>query len=381
VDTRTHADPRRTVNTRRTSAPGRPAVRLAALGAGLAATALALTACSGGAAAGGDDSASGPIVIASWGGDFSQAMRDTIAAPFTEETGIEVEVVDATDHLTQIRSMEQAGNVEWDILDSMSLSSSAEFAELGLLQEWPEDVRDMLLDEYGEDNVTDTSYAWSGYGHVIFCNEDAVEACPTTIEELFDTAAFPGRRAMPPSSDYTLPAILAAAGGTPRDEVFADDETPEHLRQTLETISDSVSMWWANGDMAVQAIRQGEVDMGIALSGDIYKLIDEGMNLSISWDGVYIVGATSVLADAPHSEAAMQFVEWVSQNPEAQAAWSEAVRFTVPHPEAVDFLPAELAEQMPTYPENYDQLMKQDVQWYVDNRDAIDRELQTVIAG
>jgi putative spermidine/putrescine transport system substrate-binding protein len=355
-------------------------VRPAALGAGLVATALALAACSGGAA-GTEESSSGPIVIASWGGDFSQAMRDAIATPFTEETGIEVEVVDATDHLTQVRSMEQAGNVEWDILDSMALSASAEFAALDLLEEWPEDLYDDLVATYGEENVTDTTYAWSGYGHVIFCNQDAVEACPTTIEELFDTEAFPGRRAMPPASEYTLAAILAAAGGTERGEVFADDETPAHLRETLETISDSVSMWWANGDMAVQGIRQGEADMGIALSGDVYRLIDEGMNLSISWDGVYIVGATSVLADAPHKEEALEFVEWVSQNPEAQAAWSEAVRFTVPHPEAVDFLPTELAEQMPTYPENYDQLMKQDVEWFVANREEIDRELQTVIAG
>ena len=41
------------------------------------------------------EEASGPIVVAGWGGRFTEASRTYLAEPFTQETGIEVQFVDA----------------------------------------------------------------------------------------------------------------------------------------------------------------------------------------------------------------------------------------------------------------------------------------------
>jgi spermidine/putrescine-binding protein len=342
-------------------------------------SAVALTSCGSDsdAAQGGD---SGPLVIASWGGAFSEATR-ALAEEFTADTGVEVEVLDAGDHVSTVQSMAEAGTTEWDMLDSMALADSAQLESEGLLAHWPTDVDSELVEKYGQDNVTDYGYAWSGYGFVVVCNKDAVAACPTNFTELFDTEKFPGRRMLPTQTEYTLAAATAVASGIPADEVFPDDTDVDALASTLKGISDDVSVWWTAGDQQNQALQQGEADMGIMASGRAYQLVDEGMNLQVSWNGVSIVGSTNVLENAPHKDEAFQFTTWVADHPAAQAKWMEAMGYTTPSVEALDSVPAELKERLSTNPSNSAGLMQQDIDWWLANKDAVDRAFAPVITG
>ena len=36
-----------------------------------------------------------PLVVATWGGAYTDAFREAFADPFSEETGVEVQIVDA----------------------------------------------------------------------------------------------------------------------------------------------------------------------------------------------------------------------------------------------------------------------------------------------
>ncbi|MER3486505.1 MAG: hypothetical protein C4345_11585, partial [Chloroflexota bacterium] len=61
------------------------------------------------------------MIIAGWGGRFTQASRTYLAEPWSAETGIEVQFVDApSEQLARILAQRDAGKIEWDLVDSAS---------------------------------------------------------------------------------------------------------------------------------------------------------------------------------------------------------------------------------------------------------------------
>ena len=363
-------------------------LRATGLGA-LVISALVLSACSGPtepattSSAEGGGTPEGPLVIASWGGAYSQATRDHIAAAFTEDTGIEVEVLDTGNHVATVQQMAEAGSTEWDIIEGESWVDAIFMHEQGLLAELPEDLHTELVEAYGPENVTPYGWSWSGYGAAIVCNRETVEVCPETIEELFDTEAFPGKRMLPgdPSGFNALVTALAVATGSPRDALFDEDTDIQVFADELASVKDSVSVWTTAGDQQNQAMLQGQADMGIMWSGRAFQLVDEGMDLQISWDGAYMVGLSVVPEDAPHKEAAWAFASWLAENPEHQANWAAAMNYTVSSPDIFDYLEPEVAERLATYPENYEQLVLQDFEWHAAHKAELDQAFLGVIQG
>lgn len=352
---------------------------------GLAA-ALTLVGCSSApeaeAESSGEATPEGPLVIASWGGAFSEATRE-LAAQFTADTGIEVEVLDTGSHVATVQQMSDSGTTEWDLLDGMAIQDGYFMDQAGLLEHWDADTKAHLVEQYGADNVTDYDFAWSGYGMVIVCNADAVAKCPTTIEEFYDVENFPGNRMLPgdPGFFNSLVHSLAVATGSDRDDLFEEDEGVERIAEGLRQVAPSTTVWYASGDAQNQAILQGEADMGIMASGRAYAVQDEGVNLQISWDGVYLIGSSVVLKDAPHKEAAIAYVNWLADNPEAQAGWSEALGYTVPHKDALEYIDPATAERLATYPANFAGLVRQDFVWHSKNKQEVDQTFLDIIAG
>src|SRR3712207_7027466 len=58
------------------------------------------------------------MVVATWGGAYTDAFREAFAAPFSEETGVEVQIVDAPGgYNAMLEAQAAAGNVTWDLID------------------------------------------------------------------------------------------------------------------------------------------------------------------------------------------------------------------------------------------------------------------------
>src|SRR5699024_2565938 len=145
---------------------------------------------------------------ASWGDPFTSATQEHLVEPFMEETGYDVQIVDAPGKfVSNLEAQNQAGNVEWDLLDSTSGPDAYIASERGLIADMPDDMHSRLLDVLPEDAVTDFGITWSILGYITACNPDAVEACPSDMQELFDTEAFPGSR----TSITTSPLVNLSA--------------------------------------------------------------------------------------------------------------------------------------------------------------------------
>jgi putative spermidine/putrescine transport system substrate-binding protein len=353
-------------------------VRLAAVAA-VAGLALAGCASGGGdadstAAAGGDQK----LVIASWGGAFTEATKTNLAEPFTAETGIEVEIVDAPGtQVTQMQQMVDSGDVQWDILDSLGAADAFYMYQEGLVQDLPEELHTDFVDVLGEGKVSDFGFTFANLGYVVACT-DAVAECPDTLEGFFDPAAFPGNREIPGEYYSQLAASLVAASG---QDSLADDIDLDAAIAQLEQVAPATTVWYTSGDQQEQVLRQGEADMGLIYSGRAQNLVDEGLPITVNWAGIYDPGYTAIATDAPHQDAAEQFMTWVADNPEAQAGFAEDMAYGVPSPEALALLDPEVAKTLADYPENFDKLTQQNFAWYLANKDEIDSAIRTVVQG
>lgn len=346
----------------------------------LAATLTLLVACSSPAAEPGgasstEESGDDTLVIASWGGRFTETTQEFLATPFEEETGIDVQIVDVPGtQVTQLQAQREAGQMQWDVMDSLGAGDAFVLAGDGLLEPLADDQSDTYVDALGEDKVSDFGFTYANLGYIIVC-ADTVQRCPTTIPEYFDVEAFPGDRAFPGTSPGPTTSILAEALGV---ELPQDVDT---LLEPLRQLKPNVKVFYTSGDQQEQLIRQGEVDMIIMYSGRAFSVQDGGTPLTINWAGTYDPGYTAAVVDAPHPEAAREFLDWVVAHPEAQAQWAEKMQYSVPSPDALTQMPIEVAERLADYPENYERLGQQDFPWYVENKPAIDEGLNQIVQG
>jgi putative spermidine/putrescine transport system substrate-binding protein len=316
---------------------------------------------------------SGELVLASWGGVFTETTVANFADPFSAETGVNVVVADAPgEHVAQVQAQLDANRVTWDVIDSLDAASAEFMWDQGLLEPMPEDLKARLQEVSVEGAVTDFGILQSSISTIMICNPDEAQRCPTTPAEFFDTENFPGPRSLHDNALDTLMFALAA-DGVPYDQMFPLDVDRAFAK--LDTIKDDVRVWWVSGDQSQQVIRDAEVVMGTIWNGRAKLLVDEGMTqLEFSWDGArYGPAYTVVVRDAPNRDAAFAYIEWYGTHPEAQAAWAEVLGYGVSHEDAVASLPDDLRPWLPTNPENLAQSIPEDASWWVENRETVER--------
>lgn len=349
------------------------------LTASFAASLLALSGCSPNS----DDNSSVSLTIASWGDPFTAATQKHLVEPFMEETGYEVQIVDAPGKfVSNLESQNQAGKVEWDLLDSTSGPDAYIAYERGLLAKMPDDVRGRILEVLPEDAVTDFGITWSILGYITACNPEAVEACPSNMSELFETEAFPGSRTSIATSPLVNLSAAEIANGVAIEDLSEHEIDLDRAFETLEKYQESSGAWWSSGDQNIQVFSTGEAEMGISYSGRAYAAEEAGTPLEVIWeDGLYNPGFWNVVEGSDVSDEAWEFVEWVATNPEAAANWGAELGYSVPNPDAFEYFDEEVSSQLADFPENREKLGHMNFDWYVENYEEVNTRWQEFLRG
>jgi putative spermidine/putrescine transport system substrate-binding protein len=321
-------------------------------------------------AAGRSQAQSGTMVVATWGGAYTDTFREAFADPFSEETGVEVQIVDAPGgYNAMLEAQAEAGNVTWDLID-LGEEDAVALVDAGLLQPLPDDLKSDLIEAVGEENVTDYGISFASYGSVIACNTAAAEACPATPAEFWDVEGFPGRRTMYGDgwSDALVYALLA--DGVSREELFPLDVDRAFAK--LDEIKPHINVWWTTGDQSQQIFRDEEVVMGILWDGRAAGLREQGVDIQLSFEGSPISRDLLVVpTDAPNAEAAFEFLRWYATHPAEGAIWIEAMGYGVANPDAYGNVPAEITADMGGSPENMAKGVILDVEWSRQNREEV----------
>src|SRR5258708_1525328 len=133
--------------------------------------------------------ASGPMIIAGWGGISNSFGQELFSDPFVA-AGHQVQWLAAPgQHVAALQAQRAAGRTTWDVLNAMVGSQIAVLSQQDLLMKLPSDLKARLAKKIPE-GVSDYGVGYATVSSLIACNAMAVSACPATPKDFFDIDRF-----------------------------------------------------------------------------------------------------------------------------------------------------------------------------------------------
>lgn len=258
---------------------------------------------------------SNTVTYVGYGGSFQENEEKTVLKPFTEETGINVNVVIAPE-LARVKAQLLAGNVEWDIYmgggaNVMSGAKRGFWQDLNLSMI---DVPDLFIPPTSNTIMYDISamgIAWNPERH-------GPGKHPTTFAEFFDLEKFPGRRCiLKTSPDGRLEMALLADGVAPKDMYPLD---VERALKALDRIK-SNTVWAAATPQTVSLLQSGEADFSFTFSNRVKATTEPGGGVPLAFSSeqnILSANGMAILKNAPNAENAMKLISYFMR-PEVQA--------------------------------------------------------------
>lgn len=323
------------------------------------------------------------VNLLSWGGAYGNSHLEAYAKPFTEETGIAVNMSDADNPATPIKAQVEAGNVSIDVA-SVEYADAVRLCDEGALEMIdpailvPAEDGTAAEEDFIEGAITECFVGTDVYSMVLAFNADKyADAKPSTPADFFDLEAFPGKRTMRKGAKFNLELALMA-DGVPAEEVYDVLSTAEGVDRAfakLDTIKDDV-IWWEAGAQPPQLLADGEVNMAYAFNGRIFNAAQEdNQPFEIIWDGqIYEMEGWVVPKGAPNLDQAMEFLAWTTA-PAPQARAAEFISYGPPRRSAASMVgniegtDQPMGPHLPTSEENMQNALGSDLNFWVD-RDA-----------
>jgi putative spermidine/putrescine transport system substrate-binding protein len=322
---------------------------------------------------------SGRVVISSWGGAFMDAQRAAFFQPFTEATGIEV-VEATTPEFAKIRTMVESGNTEWDVVNIVP-SDYLALVELNMLEPIDYDSMDKaILEGVDEQVIFPYGIGNSYYSEAIAYSTKAFDGRkPESWVDVWDAERFPGPRMLYSAEWVIRPNEGAIMGlGTPKDQVYPLDL--EKSYEALSAIRDNVVKWATTPAMPVQALVDGEAVIAHAPANRIQNIKEQGAAVDYLWNQALTqYDLWSIPKGAPNYENALRFIEFASR-PEPGAAIAMIQPVGPVTAASFALMPPERAALLPGNPQNADQLLLIDAEWWAqkgpDGKTNIERNIE-----
>jgi putative spermidine/putrescine transport system substrate-binding protein len=311
------------------------------------------------------------LTIVSYGGVYTTSQREAYYTPFSKTTGTRIIEDDAVEAWPQVKAQVESKKVTWDIVNGET-ATIVRGCDTGLLEpfDWKLIDKSKLLpsavQECGVGTIVQSS--------VLAYNADKIPGeKPTSVKDFWDLKKFPGKRGLRKSPSTTLEFALIA-DGVPHDKVYEVLRTKEGVDRAFKKLDEIKSnvVWWESSSAPPQLLADGEVLMTTSWSGRITQAKrSEGKNFVTIWDGQnYDVDFWGVVRGAPHKEQAMKFIAFAT-DPQRQAKQMEYISYGPTRVEAMGLLPAELAKELPSHPDNLKTAVRNDAAFWSDRLDDL----------
>nr|WP_249812869.1 ABC transporter substrate-binding protein [Bradyrhizobium sp. 141] len=261
------------------------------------------------------------VTFTAYGGTYQDLLVRNVFKPFTEETGIKVNLIPGPE-LAKIRAQLLTGNVEWDVF----LDAGAGVASGSRQGFWePLDpslfnVEDMVVPPK-RDRVTYNFYpggiAWDpakfGPGKH-----------PENFADFFDLNKFPGKRVLSNRANNVMEVALLADGVAPKDVYPLD---LDRAFKALDRIKPSIASWTNATPQTISLLQTGEADFSYAFSNRVKATTGPGGGtpLAFSFEQNLIYPSDlAVLKNAPNKENGMKLVAYFLRSEVQARVESEA---------------------------------------------------------
>ena len=335
------------------------------------------------------------MTIVSWGGAYSASQNNAYHKPYMEmNPGVNIiNDESSAEAVARLRAMNEAGNVTWDVVDVVA-SDAIRLCDEGLAEVIDPDT-DLepapdgtpASQDFGDLIVSECFIPQIVYSTTFGYRTDLVgDTPPTTVCDVFDTAAYPGKRSLEKRPIGNMEWALLC-DGVAKDDIYDVLSTPEGVDRALaklDTIKDDV-IWWTAGAETPQLLADGEVVIGSTFNGRLFSLIEEqGQPVAMLWDAQMfdLDGWIIPTGLSPERlEAAKKYVRFATdtQRLADQAkyiSYGPARKSSAPLVGKHAELGIDMAPHMPTDPENAKNTFLYNYEWWADNRDDLDEKFQ-----
>lgn len=333
------------------------------------------------------------ITVVSWGGVYEAAQRQAIFEPFTKATGISIKSVVYSGGVAALRNGAKQGG--WDVIDMIE-DQAITACDEGLLSKVSVDQVAVayqsipVQDDFLPGAFRSCSIAQNVYSTVFAYNDRAfLGEKPARIVDFFDLEKFPGKRALLRDPDVILEWALMAEG-VPIDQVYDLLSTERGMRlafRKLETLRGSI-IWWQAVDTPAEMLNDGRAVMASGYNGRFFSAAqDEGMPITIVWDGQVINYETwSILQSSQKQDAAQQFIRFATA-PEQLAALAELIPYGPTRTSALSHVGLHqntgvpMRNHLPNAPQHIDRALHGDSLWYARTKDLRSRRFEAWLRG
>ncbi|MDE5466083.1 ABC transporter substrate-binding protein [Bradyrhizobium sp. CSS354] len=315
---------------------------------------------------------SGQVVVFSWGGPTTQGLHKYVYEPFTLATGIKVVDVTADVAEPQVKAMNQAGRVDWDVafivaanLPTMDAEGMFLPIDYGLwdaesLEGTPKSVR------FKDAVPAIASASLIAYDKRVFGDDG-----PKSWADFWNVKAFPGPRgliSLPTNAKHNFVFALQADGVAKSDVWPLTDEKIDRAIKKLDEIRPHIAKWWTAGNEPNQLLINREVVMSSNYDARAIGSIRQGAPIGITWDGAYVSYTYwTVLKGGPNNENAQKLLAFVNRAKVA-ADFTVGTGYPGPNTNQAKYLPSDLAPLLSTNPENASKVVHEDSAWLTAKR-------------
>ncbi|MGH6946393.1 MAG: ABC transporter substrate-binding protein [Kiloniellales bacterium] len=313
-----------------------------------------------------------PLTVVSWGGAYQDAQKKVYFEPFRAATGSQMIDESWDGGIGTIRAKVEGGTDSgWDVVQVESEELAVGCDEgLYLPIDWSKVGG---KDAYIESAISDCGVGAIVWNFVLAYDRDKLSEGPAGWADFFDTAKFPGKRALRQGPKGNLEIALMADGVPPQEvyEVLATDEGVDRAFDKLATIKNDL-IWWKAGAQAPQLLASGEVVLTSAYNGRIDAAnMNDRRNFGIQWNGsLFTLDSWVILKTSPNVEAAYQFLDFAGK-PENQAKLPEAIAYGVTNKEATKMIDPKRLMDLPTAPDNMEAAIHISDAFWIENIDRL----------
>jgi putative spermidine/putrescine transport system substrate-binding protein len=304
------------------------------------------------------------IVVASWGGSRTTAMREVMFAPFEKATGIRVRD-DGPPESAKVKAMVESGNVTWDVLDT-DIPAILSMVNAKLL----EPIDYAKIDKAKLARIPAVLHHPYGLGHLIYSfnivyNTKAFPngTQPRTWADVWDGARFKGARSFPFRGGLSPQLEFAAiADGVSADKVYPLDI--ERAWSSMDKLRPHVTKWYANHAEAMQLLSTGEIDICCTIGPRGLVATKEGAPIDVEFAGGKLAPDNwAIVKGSRNSEAVYQFLNFAIDG-KVQAELAKRIPYGPSSQDAFAHLSEAEAKQLNTSPENLAKQFWTDIEWW-----------------
>ena len=276
------------------------------------------------------------------------------------------------------REVTREGGPAWDVAD-MTMADHRQACREGLLAPMPDgvlaDAPDGTPAEEDFIGLGDCFVPQIVYATLFAYNTSAFSGeAPDSVEDVFNTSAFPGRRGLRKTPRNNIEWALMADGVAPRDvyEELRTDAGVQRAFSKLDELRGSIE-WWESGSKPQEWLDDGTVSISAAYNGRIFNaVVKQGKSFDYIWDGqIWEIDLWVIPRGADNLANILEFVAF-STGTRPLAEQTEYVSYAPARKSSLPLIRREYRSHMPTSPANFRNSLQNDFIWWADNQQRMD---------